>query len=201
VKPQRLSWWDGHLVRRFDRGDAAVLAALAVLGTASLVTGGATARHLSPTSAYRVAQMLQQSQSPEFMPNSRLDDERGAPTTLNDETQRRMAVVTMVGEQASGEFLDALFEILGDDDDVVVLVPGTADPKLVRERLDNDGLTDLHFVRDVSGSFAADMRIHELPTTFLVDASGQVLDRTDGYGKNLLDRLRVRRALERGQRP
>jgi hypothetical protein len=198
VKPPAPSWWDGQKSRRLHVFDVVVLALLALLALASVITGALATRDLSLRPAQSVAQVLAQTEEPKLLADARLLGESGETTTLMSRTRRRLSLVTVPPPLGAVELVRALFRAFGKKHVVVVLPAGTL-PLGVRRSFDNAGMTKVPFFVDANGTLVRSGRVVQLPVTFLIDKAGTVLHWVTGAEPHLLGRLKLRYELERGR--
>ena len=146
---------------------------------------------MSPLGAAQTSAILDELQLPRQLPDSPVERQDGLTTKLWDVASKKRNVVTVYAPwcPACQKELPLLSEALSEDGQLVVLISQRQNREKVQEQLNNLGLSDLPYYRDITGQILRQGKVTKLPTTFLLRDFGTVMNRLVGFSEYRLTRL------------
>jgi thiol-disulfide isomerase/thioredoxin len=186
--------WAERRLKSASRADVLSLALIALVAIGAVAAGRRAHRSVEPRKAPGLAGLLDELDMPLKLPNAPLADADGNSQTLLERIHRPRAVITFYASWCGPcqKELPQLHDDVGSLADLLVVVSPDEDTAATRRALDNLNLTQLRFFVDTTGRLQKEGRVKGLPTTFLVNQTGSVLERAVGFSFMELYRLKSR---------
>ncbi len=193
---KRIGRWQAHRMVRARPADLVFIVSIVLFGLLAVWSGQMMAFRMTPAGAVSTSKMLDELELPRQLPNKPVVDENGRACMLWDLVGSERTLLAVYAPWCPGcqKELPLLVEEVTEKDDLLLLISRQQDVQKTRSQLDNLGLTDLPFYRDVSGKIMEEGKVSKLPTVFLLKKYGKVLDRLVGFSE-----YKTRRLVEKAQ--
>ncbi|MFZ2632767.1 MAG: thioredoxin-like domain-containing protein [Desulfosalsimonadaceae bacterium] len=191
IKSRNISRWQAIRLGKASKNDLIQIFIIFIFGLLAVWTGQMTGFFMTPSEAVNTSLMLDELQLPRELSNLPVENETGQAVMLWDLLADERSILSVYAPWCPGcqKDIQMLTASTSKKWNLIVLISHDEDATEVRKKLDNLGLTEFMFYKDVTGKILPQGKVTKLPTNFLLNKYGKVLDRLVGYSEYDIKRL------------